>query len=405
MTLAASGRATKAIGMLFGLSLMIPMALTQASGVRAADDDSCTGWQSTRVPPDTIRVFRKATGVVEVVPFQTYVATVMGMEWPGYLPIAVIEAASVTVKQYGWYYAMEGRHRSSYVSESGECYDVRDTTSDQLYKPGKARVVGKHWTAIGVTWDFHLRKDGRQFLTGYRTGEKGPCAHDATGWKLYARSAIRCAEDLGYSWKEILHAYYGPGLNIVDSDGTIVGNDGQAIGHASIIGSAIEAGSGPHTFDERHEAIEWNGEWRRQRRDYAYRRTLTYSSDTQASAVFTVHARSLQLLGRRNPERGRLRVYIDGELKETVDLYSAHGQPQFPFFSRTWAEDKVRSVRLEVVGTSGSAARRHRRNRDHALGGFWSAVPDARVHVGVQNIDDHVQGRDDEGVEHRHRHQ
>ncbi len=106
--------------------------------------DSCTGWQSTRIPPDTIRVFRKATGVVEVVPFPTYVATVMGKEWPGYLPIPLIEAGSVAVKQYGWYYAMEGRHRSSYVNESGECYDVRDTTSDQLYKPEKARVRAQH---------------------------------------------------------------------------------------------------------------------------------------------------------------------------------------------------------------------------------------------------------------------
>ncbi len=246
MTLAASGRATKAIGVLFGLSLMIPMALTQASGVFAAGDNSCTGWQSTRIPPDTIRVFRRATGVVEVVPFPTYVATVMGKEWPGYLPIPVIEAGSVAVKQYGWYYAMEGRHRSSYVNESGECYDVRDTTSDQLYKPEKARVRAKHWAAIDVTWDFHLRKDGRQFLTSYRTGEKGPCAHDATGWKLFARSAIRCAEDLGYNWKQILHAYYGPNLQIVNRDGTVVGSDGQAIGDVSIIGSTLEPGRAAH---------------------------------------------------------------------------------------------------------------------------------------------------------------
>ncbi len=107
----------------------------------------------------------------------------------------------------------------------------------------------------------------------------------------------------------------------------------------------------PHTFDERNEAIEWNGNWQRMRHDKAYKRTITYSSDPQASAVFKVHARSLQLIGRRSPERGKVRVFIDGELKETVDLYSPHGQPQYPFFSWTWADDQVRTVRLEVVGT------------------------------------------------------
>ncbi len=338
-----------ALGLIFGLSLMIPMALTQASEVFAAGDDSCTGWQSTKVPPDTIRVFRRATGVVEVVPFQTYVVTVMGKEWPGYLPVALIEAGSVAVKQYGWFHAMEGRHRSSYVTESGECYDVRDSTGDQLYKPEKARIVNKHWTAVGVTWDFHLRKDGKQFLTGYRTGEKGPCAYDATGWKLFARSAVRCAEDLGYNWKEILHAYYGPGLHIVHRDGTIVGSDGQAIGVASIIGSTLEPGT-PHTYDERHDAIDWQGDWQRTRSDDAYKRTLTYSYDRSASAKFKVAALSLQLIAKTGPQRGRILVYVDGNLKETVDLYSATKKAQQVVFSWTWETDAVRTVRLELDG-------------------------------------------------------
>ena len=338
------------MGVLFGLSIMIPMALAQTSAVLAGGDDSCTGWQSTRVPPDTIRVFRRATGVVEVVPFRTYVVTVMGKEWPGYLPIALIEAGSVAVKQYGWFYSMEGRHRSSYVTETGECYDVRDSTGDQLYKPEKARIVNKHHTALDVTWNYHLRKDGKQFLTGYRTGNKGECAFDATGWKLMARSAVRCAEDLGYDWKQILHAYYGPGMHIVDQDGIIVGSDGQAIGDASVIGSTLEPGSGPHTFDERHDAIEWHGDWQRTRSDAAYKRTLTYSSDRSSSAEFKVAALSLQLIAKTGPQRGRIRVYVDGNLKETVDLYSATKQAQQVVFSWTWEADGVRNVRLELDG-------------------------------------------------------
>ena len=341
-------RVARAMGVLLGFAILFPVAAAQPAPVRAGG--SCTGWQSTRVPPDSIRVYRRATGVVEVVPFQTYVVTVMGKEWPGYLPLAVIEAGSVAVKQYGWFYAMEGRHRSSYVTEGGECYDVRDTTSDQLYKPEKARIVNKHHAALEVTWDYSLRKNDRQFLTGYRAGEKGECASDATGWKLFARTAVSCAEDLGYNWRQILNAYYGPGLDIVHRDGTIVDDQGSAIGDATVLGSALLPGSGPKTYDERHDAVAWHGDWQRSRSDAAFRTTLTSSTDRSATAEFRAAGRSLQLIGRKGPNRGRLRVYIDGDLKETVDLYATERKAQQVIFTWTWQEDQTRTVRLELDG-------------------------------------------------------
>ena len=50
-------------------------------------------------------------------------------------------------------------------------------------------------------------------MTGYRRGNKGACGSDATGWKLFARSATRCANQ-GEDYREILRIYYGPGLTI-----------------------------------------------------------------------------------------------------------------------------------------------------------------------------------------------
>jgi hypothetical protein len=332
-----------------GLAILFPIAAMHPAPV-AAGGGSCTGWQSTRIPPDTIRVFRNATGVVEVVPFQTYVVTVMGKEWPGYLPVPLIEAGSVAVKQYAWYYTMVGRHRSSYVNEAGECYDVRDTTGDQLYKPEKARIVNKHYAALDVTWDYSLRKDGRHFLTGYRTGEKGPCGYDATGWKLFARSAVRCAEELGYNWRQILHTYYGPDLHVVHRDGTIVDDQGGPIGDAGIMGSALVPGSGPKTYDERNDAIQWRGDWQKTQNNSAWKGTLTYASDRSAFAEVRVAARSIKLLARTGPERGRLNVFVDGTLKETVDLFSAERNSQQVVFRWTWEEDRVRTLRLELDG-------------------------------------------------------
>jgi hypothetical protein len=338
------------LGVLVGLSFLMPVAAMQPQAVAAKG--SCTGWQSKLVPPDTIRVYRRATGVVEVVPFPTYVVTVAAKEWPGYLPLPVIEAGTLAVKQYGWFYAMEGHHRSSYVTDSGECYDVRDTTADQLYKPAKANITSKHHAALDKTWDFSLRKNFKWFLTGYRTGNKGPCASDATGWKLFARTATRCANDLGYDWLQILDAYYSPNLQIVRSDGTILGVDGQPIGDLGIIGSTLPADGSTTRFDERVEAVELNGDWQRAKKKSAYKHTLTYSSDQSASMDFQVAGTGLEIIGRKGPKRGRLKVFVDGDLKETVDTYASSGKNQQVLVSWQWSTDKVRDIRLELDGPS-----------------------------------------------------
>ena len=123
----------------------------------------------------------------------------------GYLPQAVIQAGAVAVKQYAWYHAL-GNGR---ISRQGQCFDVTDGVGDQLYKPNKARIRQDHYIAVDATWGVTLTKGGSLFMTGYRTGNKGACGHDATGWKLFARSATRCAYS-GDGYQEILRIYYGP---------------------------------------------------------------------------------------------------------------------------------------------------------------------------------------------------
>jgi hypothetical protein len=147
------------------------------------------------------------------VPFRKYVVTVMGKEWPSYLPQPVIEAGAVAVKQYAWYHAIFSRR----ASRAG-CYDVKDSTSDQLYKPGRSRVRADHYAAMNKTWNVSLRKDGRFFMTGYRSGAKVRCGKDRTGYKLYAKSAIQCARK-GYGYQQILRTYYGPSLDMVGAGG------------------------------------------------------------------------------------------------------------------------------------------------------------------------------------------
>jgi hypothetical protein len=184
---------------------------------------ACAGWNSFTRPPDSIRVLRRKSGRVETVPFRKYVITVMGKEWPSYLPQPVVEAGAVAVKQYAWYHAAYSARNTA----DGRCYDVRDGVTDQLYKPGRARVSSDHYRAVDATWAVTIQKDGRFIMTGYRRGEKVRCGRDATGYKLFAMSATNCARK-GYSWRQILRVYYGSGANLVGDGNNLAAGEAEA---------------------------------------------------------------------------------------------------------------------------------------------------------------------------------
>jgi hypothetical protein len=131
-------------------------------------------------------------------------------EWPSSFPQPRLRLGPA--KQYAWYYALKGHHRSWYRTRSGVCYDVRDDTVDQLYRPGGGAPTARQWRAVDATWGLSLRKNGRFFLTGYRAGSASRCAADANGWRLYARSMRDCAGRLGWSRQRIQRAYYAPNM-------------------------------------------------------------------------------------------------------------------------------------------------------------------------------------------------
>ncbi|MDQ3492627.1 MAG: fibronectin type III domain-containing protein [Chloroflexota bacterium] len=203
------------------IAFAVPFTTPLAGGgapVRAGS--SCgTNHDSKSTPPSTIRVHRTASDTVDIVPFREYVGIVMASgEWPYYLPQAVLEVGATATKQYAWYYTLEGNHRSWYRTENGVCYDVKDTTNDQLFRPERADVKQNQLDAVEATWDLTLRKFGRFFLTGYRAGTESECGADANGWKIYAKSAVDCAEK-GMDRQAIQELYLMPKLKFVWTDG------------------------------------------------------------------------------------------------------------------------------------------------------------------------------------------
>ena len=139
------GRTRRAlIALLFGVTLLIPGSLTQASVAAADAPLSCTNWQSEIVPPKTIRVLRTRTGVVEVLPFKLYVyRTHVAEFWSEYLSQpysdALLGAGAVAIKQNAWSWTMNARDWwgvSSY-SNTQEGW-VRDDYADDGQLNGSA---------------------------------------------------------------------------------------------------------------------------------------------------------------------------------------------------------------------------------------------------------------------------
>ena len=210
-------------------ALAFPSAMpAQAGSAR------CTGWTSTLVPPPSIRVYRTATRRTVTVPFRTYVEKVMAAEWGAGAPTAALRVGAVTVKQFAWYYAIYWRGGRD---AAGRCYDVRDSSIDQVYDPGR-RVASSHLAAVAATWRVSLRKGERFFLTGYRPGT-GVCGANLDGWKLYQRDAVNCVHRYGDLAEGLARRFFSNVSWITPGTGDYTG-DGR--GDLAIVSVAPDTG-------------------------------------------------------------------------------------------------------------------------------------------------------------------
>jgi hypothetical protein len=125
--------------LLISAALLAPWAAPAA--VRADESPvSCTGWDSLITPPKTIRVLRTRTGLVEVVPFKTYVyRTHVAEFWSEYLSQpysnALLGAGAVAIKQNAWSWTMTARNWwavSSFTSTQAEWVRADYADDNQL---------------------------------------------------------------------------------------------------------------------------------------------------------------------------------------------------------------------------------------------------------------------------------
>jgi spore germination protein YaaH len=72
-----------------------------------------------------------------------------------------------------------------------------------------------------------------------------------------------------------------------------------------------------------------------------------------ASVNYTFAGRAVGFVTTRGPDRGAVKVYLDGSLVATVDAHAASLGFRSVAWSRTWATSGTHTIRLVVVGTAG----------------------------------------------------
>jgi hypothetical protein len=227
-------------------ALMLAVIATLPTAGTARGASSCTGWTNTVLPPQTIRVYRTEgpkVGTVEKVDFRRYVEVVMAAEWPSYWSLHTLRAGALAVKQYGWYFAIHYRGKTS---RSGACYDVVDYWADQVYDPEDRTPTTNHRLAVAQTWDLSLRQGSTFFVTGYRAynpdwGEAAPCGADDDAYeRIYQWSSADCGER-GRTMDTIWRTYYAPYTRIVEPGAHHVVGDTTRYGDAAVITPGSEA--------------------------------------------------------------------------------------------------------------------------------------------------------------------
>ncbi|XVQ11603.1 SpoIID/LytB domain-containing protein [Spirillospora sp. CA-255316] len=150
--------------------------------------------------PTTILVYRVSLNRVDRVPFKTYVKDVLPNEWVPSWPRESLRAGAMAVKSYGWYWALHSTRKTP----SGQCFDVYDNTSSQVYKPGSATASTS--AAVDATWGTRMTRGGKILQAQY-CATTTACGAWVTGdWM--SQNGSRDRANAGWTYSRILTSYY-----------------------------------------------------------------------------------------------------------------------------------------------------------------------------------------------------
>ena len=186
----------------WALAALCMLAATRSTPVAAAAP--CGSYSSQTIPPPTVRVYRAASGMVETVDFRAYLKNVLSREWISSWTTESLRAGALAVKDYAWYQVL---HWRGYVSATGDCFDLFDTTRDQVYDPSRP-IYAPMASAVDATWTTLALRSGSIVPTYYNAGGwNEPCGANANGWQMFQWGTQACGLD-GLSAAQIMSVYY-----------------------------------------------------------------------------------------------------------------------------------------------------------------------------------------------------
>jgi len=150
--------------------------------------------------PSTILVYRVGLGRVDRVDFKTYVKNVLPNEWVSSWPAASLRAGAMAVKSYAWYWALHSTRKTA----GGQCYDVRDDTADQVYRPSSA--LSSTSSAVDNTWSARMTRSGNILQAHYCSTTTACGAWVDGNW--LSQYGSRDLANAGDSYQTILRHYY-----------------------------------------------------------------------------------------------------------------------------------------------------------------------------------------------------
>ncbi|MFI0404928.1 peptidase inhibitor family I36 protein [Actinomadura sp. 3N508] len=150
--------------------------------------------------PSSILVYRVSAGRVERVAFKTYVKNVLPNEWIPSWPRESLRAGAMAVKNFGWYWALHSTRKTSW----GACFDVYDSTSSQVYKPGSATAATS--AAVDATWGTRMTRGGKILEAHYCQNTTACGAWVDGDWM--SQYGSRDKANAGWTYSRILKHYY-----------------------------------------------------------------------------------------------------------------------------------------------------------------------------------------------------
>ncbi len=107
----------------------------------------------------------------------------------------------------------------------------------------------------------------------------------------------------------------------------------------------------PKLFQETSTHLKYKGGWKTSRSSTASGGRTRYATKKGASATFTFTGRAFALVAPKSGGRGKVRLYVDGVFRSTVDLHRSKGLGRVLAATGSWATSGPHTVKLVVVGT------------------------------------------------------